>query len=454
MVKDVVETTASTTFYSTFQEFSQRAKSLKTICDWISKFSVDRAVFKKMAEPYMLPQLEIIVDDSLGFTVKVYGCYLVEDHPPYLQYRRSMQNVTMSNLVKELEGYKLCSGVQTLELTSKIFHHVVPINHDTVIEQEEEVEEEEQQQFPHKGFWRAKGCLLIQEQEEACSVCTTYAGCANSAPKAKESKSSKPAHLNAPVSKTDPGRIELTLQEQRLKCTQLEQALSEMRVELEKSTMEIDNELSNDLMKILDSADTKITPFMKLFWQEQRKLFTSSTTGVRYHPMIIRFCLSLAAKSPSCYEELRNSGVLVLPSQRRLKDYRNAIKPKRGFQKKVIEVLKSETSGYFDVQHYIVLLFDEMKVNANLVLDKVTGELIGFKDLGDPELNFAALEKADVIASHALVFLVRGMCTELKFALAHFATTGITAAHLMPLFWEAVAILQTCHSKQEILSSS
>ena len=100
-----------------------------------------------------------------------------------------------------------------------------------------------------------------------------------------------------------------------------------MRVELEKSSMEIDNELSNDFVKILDSADTKITPFMKLFWQEQRKLFTRSTTGVRYHPMIIRFCLSLAAKSPSCYEELCNSGVLVLPSQRRLKDYRNAIKP-------------------------------------------------------------------------------------------------------------------------------
>ena len=67
--------------------------------------------------------------------------------------------------------------------------------------------------------------------------------------------------------------------------------------------------------------------------------------------------------------------MLVLPSQRKLKDYRNAIKPKRGFQKEVIEVLKSETSSYFDVQRYIVLLFDEMKVNANLVLDKATGEL-------------------------------------------------------------------------------
>ena len=180
-----------------------------------------------------------------------------------------------------------------------------------------------------KVFWGAKGCLLIQEQGEACCVCTTYAGCANSAQKAKESRSSKPAHLNAPVSKTDPERIKLTLQELRLKCAQLEQALFEMRVELEKSSMEIDNELSNDFVKILDSADTKITPFMKLFWQEQRKLFTRSTTGVRYHPTIIRFCLSLAAKSPSCYEELRNSGVLVLPNQRRLKDYRDAIKPER-----------------------------------------------------------------------------------------------------------------------------
>ena len=229
-------------------------------------------------------------------------------------------------------------------------------------------------------------------------MCTTYAGCANSAQKAKESRSSKHAHLNAPVTKTNPEWIKLTLQDQRLECAQLEQALSEMCVELEKSSMDIDNELSNDSIKILDSADTKITPFMKLFWQKQRKLFTRSTTGVHCHPKIIKFCLSLAAKSPSCYDELRNSVVLVLPSQRRLKDYINAMKPKRGFQKEVNEVLKSETSGYFDVQRDIILLFDEMKVNANLVI----GELIGFTDLGDPELNFTALEKANVITSHAL----------------------------------------------------
>ena len=89
--------------------------------------------------------------------------------------------------------------------------------------------------------------------------------------------------------------------------------------------------------------------------------------------------------------------MLVLPSQRRLKDYCNAIKPKRGFQKEVLDVLIAETEHYFDVQRYVVLLFDEMKVMANLVLDKTTGELIGFMDLGDPDLNFGVLEKVDAM---------------------------------------------------------
>ena len=74
---------------------------------------------------------------------------------------------------------------------------------------------------------------------------------------------------------------------------------------------------------------------------------------------------------------------------------------------------------------------------GSFVLDKVTGELISFTDLGDLELNYAVFEKVNEIATHALAFLVCGVCTDLKFCLAHFATTGVTSAQLMPLFWEA-----------------
>lgn len=444
IVKDTVEQCReNNNCYKTFIEFCERSKSLKSVSEWEMKSLPDRMIFKKVTVPFLLPEIEIVVDDSLGFTIKVFGSYLREDHPLYSEYRRSMRNVTLYTLIKKLKDHTICVGVNAFELTGKLYHHVIPISHDSMIDEDE-------QQFPHKGFWRVKECDLLHEQKETtsdvCSNCSEYMKYANSSRQLKENKPLKPAHVKAPISKTDPERVKLTLQGQRLRCAELERELNEMRTELEKSNIEIDCNLSDDLTKIIDSSGSQITPFMNLFWQQQKKLFSRSATGVRYHPMIIRFCLSLASKSPSCYEELRNSGVLVLPSQRRLRDYRNVIKPKRGFQKEVIDELIIEANNYFDVQRYVVLLFDEMKVLANLVFDKTTGELVGFTDLGDPEVNFAVLEKLDMVATHALVFLVRGMCTELKFVLAHFATSGITSVQLMPLFWEAICVLElTCN---------
>ena len=88
-----------------------------------------------MVDPFLLSELEIIVDDSLGFTVKVYGCYLPEDHPVYVEYWRTVRNVPIWKLVKELESYTFCSGVAIVELTSKLFHHVIPTNEDLLQEE-------------------------------------------------------------------------------------------------------------------------------------------------------------------------------------------------------------------------------------------------------------------------------------------------------------------------------
>ena len=71
---------------------------------------------------------------------------------------------------------------------------------------------------------------------------------------AKERRQLKPAHVKAPVSKTNPERIKLTLQGQWLQCAELERELNEMPAELEKANVEVDHELSNDFSKILNSA--------------------------------------------------------------------------------------------------------------------------------------------------------------------------------------------------------
>lgn len=75
-----------------------------------------------------------------------------------------------------------------------------------------------------------------------------------------------PAHVNAPISKTDPERNKLTMQQQRLRCYKFERELNEMRSELQKSSIEVLHELINDFAKLFYSAHNEIIRFMSLFW--------------------------------------------------------------------------------------------------------------------------------------------------------------------------------------------
>ncbi|PFX17991.1 putative pre-mRNA-splicing factor ATP-dependent RNA helicase DHX15, partial [Stylophora pistillata] len=114
----------NTSCYETFSEFCKRDTCLKSLNEWTSKMFPDKAVFKNKIEPYLPPEFEVIVDDSLVFTVKVLGCYLVEDHPLYLRFRRTVRNVTLSVLVKELNDCTFCKGVHASEITIKLYHHL------------------------------------------------------------------------------------------------------------------------------------------------------------------------------------------------------------------------------------------------------------------------------------------------------------------------------------------
>jgi hypothetical protein len=85
---------------------------------------------------------------------------------------------------------------------------------------------------------------------------------------------------------------------------------------------------------------------------------------------------------------------------------------------------------------------DEMKIQSNLVFDKHSGYLIGFVDLGDPMTNYASLGEEDVMATHALAFLVRGMCSDLKHVIAYYFTENVTSYQLMSIFWKVVGVLE------------
>ena len=83
-----------------------------------------------------------------------------------------------------------------------------------------------------------------------------------------------------------------------LKCKQLEQDIADMKGSLETESKDISPELAKDFTSLFTGCDKNdVPPFMKLFWEEQQKYVQASHHGsVRYHPMVIKFCLSLAAK--------------------------------------------------------------------------------------------------------------------------------------------------------------
>ena len=99
------------------------------------------------------------------------------------------------------------------------------------------------------------------------------------------------------------------------------------------------------------------------------------------------------------------------------------------------------------IERYIVLVFDEMKVQEILVWDKTTEELIGFVDLGDTDLNYATLQNAQ-LALHILVFTIKSTENLLSYSFAIFARNTLTSNQLYPVFWKAVSISEmTCNLK-------
>ena len=419
--------------YQSFAELCKRVERCK-LDDWTISMSISNIKFISYLHPHIVPQFEITIDDSLEFSVVVFGWLLSDVHPLYKKYKRSVRNVTVSNLLTEIKQYHLCVGLCTESINhihSNIISHVIPCHIDLQ-------NEEETKPFVTKQFTRYKDCLLLNDNpDEACIKCDSYKkNCSN------QRINIKPVHPNAPLSKTSCKRLIETVKMQRIENQELKKKLQK---EINEKSINVDNELAGDFEKIMAENSNNITPFMRLFWEQQKKSAITKGTSNRYHPMIIRFCLSLASKSASAYDELRSSNVLTLPSRRTLRDYKNAIKPHAGFNPAVIDELIKTTKTLKDCQRNIVLSFDEMKIQENLVYDKYSGNLVGYVDLGDPDINYSSFDNADELASHVMVFYIRGLASDLKFELGYFGTRGMLSYQIMSRFWRAVSILEdTC----------
>ena len=112
-------------YYKSIKDLQGRIKNLKSLHQWEQHYSDNGVVLKKYTENVSISALQITIDDGLGFTIKIYGWQLPENHHIYKLNRRSLTNTTVSYLVSECESYVVCGGVKPI-LDSKVLIHSVP----------------------------------------------------------------------------------------------------------------------------------------------------------------------------------------------------------------------------------------------------------------------------------------------------------------------------------------
>ena len=152
----------------------------------------------------------------------------------------------------------------------------------------------------------------------------------------------------------------------------------------EREVVSIDDSLEQDLQTVMEEKTSEIQEkyppgsFLRLFWDQQlMALKTKEHRLVRWHPMIIKWCLNLKFMSSRAYGALRS--VLSLPSERTFQDYTNWIDSSPGFHadidKQLMEEAKVKTSPDFQKYMTLCLLFDEVRIKEDLVYDKNKSEM-------------------------------------------------------------------------------
>jgi hypothetical protein len=99
----------------------------------------------------------------------------------------------------------------------------------------------------------------------------------------------------------------------------------------QENTKEEENVIPNeedqeDMSKILNRVFPNATADMKCLLESQRKILNcKDMKGMKWDKRILSMCLSLWVRSQKNYQDIRDSNMLILPSGRQLRKYKNKV---------------------------------------------------------------------------------------------------------------------------------
>lgn len=318
------------------------------------------------------------------------------------------------------------------------------------------------------SIYHAECEVLLDGDQERCCNCEKYRKCLTAMASRASRSSVEADDRTCPSSHTNYCRLTNDEKSIRLHRMQqdkrlLQQQLRRLQDAIAESTdthgVLLDQELQADISELMKTHTEDVYSaheegsFQRLFWEQQNKANSlGNSKSMRWHPLIIKWCLYLRHLSGNkAYELLRDSGCIKLPSQRTLRDYTHYIKSQVGFSSDVDHAIVDAADLSNNLHKYVTLVIDEIYIKNDLVYDKHEGTLVGFVDIGD--INNQILQFQDRIANGqgehnrplantVMMFMVKGLLHKFDYPYVQFAVEKLTGDLMVDPMWEAIARLE------------
>ena len=199
-----------------------------------------------------------------------------------------------------------------------------------------------------------------------------------------------------------------------------------------------------DLITIIEKLLPDAPNFKDLLRSQLKNAVGKDPRARRWDTRIISLCLSLWAKCPNAYRELRNSKMLILPSQCILAYHKNKVQQTTGVVDENIQWM---------YQEFCRLKLTESNKNGGITLDEMSlqkdlqvirrgdsWEMVGAVDLGDISNNLetiGAQKKQITLATHALQYMFVGYAG-FRWPIAFYSSNNANPHSIYFTFWEVV----------------
>lgn len=441
---------------------------IKLPCNWMQCSSDSGSVYSKVQPSSLKGSVvthTLTIQSDNSWILHVLGRQLnTSQYSSLNDYSPTVHSNDINNLLAAIDGLHICPGHPDNHFVDmlKDKNGVTKGNSATVLDDYCDVTIEH---TSYNVTIRHNDCNILVADSGRCPTCTAYRSTLRALYSRYIKRGSNPQH-SSPKSHTNfrylrtPERLKrFKTMKARAKAATRKVTSLEVSKEMSLSGVHLDEELGSDITTIMDECNGYVEQnypadsFERLFWEEQKKARQlKNCKQMRWHPMLIKWCLRMKLISSAAYTAFRSSGLLKLPSERTLRDYTHWMKAKPGFQAEVDQQLIEESKLAIipDFQKYVCVVFDEVKIKEGLVYDKEECSLLGFVDLDDINNHLQAFEKSlsaseskPTLATHIVVFMVRGLFSSLRFPYAQFPCSSLNGHTLYALVWECISHLET-----------